>query len=212
MTRQRVRLRFRKDGDLRLISHRDLVRVFERLFRRAGLQLGLSAGFHPKPRMSFPSALGLGICGAREVMEFELAEDAETEGIAERLAGQAPPGLGIEELQLRDRRDPKPRIRWTWYELPIPADRRKVLQTRIVQLNEQSSYWIEREGRSAPLDLRALLGHLQLHGGVLRFRLRADGPAGVRPRELLAALGVADLEHTGAYLTRTSVELAPETE
>ena len=54
MVRQRVRIRFRKQGDLRLIGHRDLVRCLERLFRRAGLPLGMSEGFHPKPRMSFP--------------------------------------------------------------------------------------------------------------------------------------------------------------
>ncbi|HBO42708.1 MAG TPA: hypothetical protein DD670_01970 [Planctomycetaceae bacterium] len=61
--RQRVRIRFSKQGDLRLIGHRDLVRVMERLFRRAELPLGMSQGFHPKPRMSFPTALALGIGG-----------------------------------------------------------------------------------------------------------------------------------------------------
>ena len=35
---QRVRIRFRKEGDLRLISHRDLLRLFERLFRRGKLR------------------------------------------------------------------------------------------------------------------------------------------------------------------------------
>ena len=38
MIRQRVRIRFRKEEDLRWISHRDLIRVFERLFRRADLE------------------------------------------------------------------------------------------------------------------------------------------------------------------------------
>ena len=61
--RQRVRIRFRKSGDLRLIGHRDLVRAWERAFRRAALPLGMSEGFHPKPRMSIPAALGLGIEG-----------------------------------------------------------------------------------------------------------------------------------------------------
>ena len=36
MVRQRVRIRFAKQGDLRLIGHRDLMRTWERLFRRAG--------------------------------------------------------------------------------------------------------------------------------------------------------------------------------
>ena len=60
MIRQRVRIRFPKQDDLRLISHRDLMRAWERLFRRAGVALSMSEGFHPKPRMSFPSALAVG--------------------------------------------------------------------------------------------------------------------------------------------------------
>jgi hypothetical protein len=90
MLRQRVRVRFRKQGDLRWISHRDLVRVFERMMRRAGLRLGMSEGFIPKARMTFPSALALGVEGLDEVMEFELAEPLGAEELAQRLADQAP--------------------------------------------------------------------------------------------------------------------------
>jgi len=74
MNRVRVRVRFRKRDDLRWISHHDLARTFERWLRRAGLPLRRSAGFHPKPKLSFPSALALGIAALDEVMEFELSE------------------------------------------------------------------------------------------------------------------------------------------
>ena len=63
MVRQRMRIRFTKQGDLRWLSHRDLMRTWERLFRRAGVPLGMTEGFHPKPRMNFPSALAVGIAG-----------------------------------------------------------------------------------------------------------------------------------------------------
>jgi hypothetical protein len=79
MVRLRVRVRFSKQGDLRLIGHRDLMRCFERLFRRAGLRLRFSEGFHPKPRMTFPLALAVGIEGTDEVMELELAETGKGE-------------------------------------------------------------------------------------------------------------------------------------
>ena len=66
MIRQRARIRFRKEGDLRLIGHRDLVRAVERTLRRAGVQLSMSEGFHPKARLNFPSALSVGITGEDE--------------------------------------------------------------------------------------------------------------------------------------------------
>ena len=50
------------------------MRSLERLFRRAGLSLGMSEGYRPKPRMNFPLALAVGIEGRREVMELELNE------------------------------------------------------------------------------------------------------------------------------------------
>ena len=91
VVRLRVRIRFSKQGDLRFIGHRDLMRCFERLFRRAGLALSFSQGFHPKPRMTFPLALAVGIEGIDEVMEVELAETSRG-GAFRRLAPQAPPG------------------------------------------------------------------------------------------------------------------------
>ena len=89
---QRLRIRFRKEGDLRWISHRDLVRTVERLCRRAELALRMSEGFHPKPKMSFPSALALGIEGRGEVMELELVEPVEPQQLlaATQCAGAAP--------------------------------------------------------------------------------------------------------------------------
>jgi hypothetical protein len=144
-------------------------------------------------------------------MEFELAEPVPAEQLAARIAAQAPPGLVVERVQLLGPRDGKARVEWAWYELPIPAPRCADLQSRISQLSQQSSYWMEREGRSTPVDLRAALGSLELTGGVLRFRLRVASPVSVRPREVLTALAVADLEQDGHHLTRTRVELAPDT-
>ena len=77
----RLRIRFTKCGDVRWISHRDLARVWERLLRRAGLQLAFSQGFHPKPRISFPSALALGIEALDEVVELEVLGIVELEAI-----------------------------------------------------------------------------------------------------------------------------------
>ena len=59
-TRVRYRIRFAKSGLLRWTSHRDLARLWERLVRRAALKLSMTEGFHPKPRIGFPSALALG--------------------------------------------------------------------------------------------------------------------------------------------------------
>lgn len=208
MIRQRVRLRFRKEGDLRFISHRDLVRTFERLFRRAGLELGMSEGFHPKPRMTFPSALGLGIAATDEVMEFELANRPDADDLRERIEQQCPAGLSIKELQLLDEGQKKARIECVGYSIPVPEHRRPEIAEAIDRLKQQETCVIQREGRSGPVDVLAYLDAIELDAGVLRFRLRVGGQSGVRPREMLDVLGLEELESEGLFLTRESVGLA----
>ena len=121
MVRLRVRIRFSKQGDLRLIGHRDLMRCLERLFRRAGLALSFSQGFHPKPRMTFPLALAVGIEGLDEVMELELAEPATAAELLRRLSPQAPPGLVFRAVEVLPEGSRKAHVQSASYEAPIPA-------------------------------------------------------------------------------------------
>src|SRR5579871_5404355 len=85
----KVRLRFRKGGPLRLLSHHDLMRTFERMLRRAALPFRRTQGFHPKPRLVFALSLPLGVVGGDEVVELELDQVLPPEEIHERLARQA---------------------------------------------------------------------------------------------------------------------------
>ena len=75
MVRDKVRIRFRKGGELRLVGHHDLMRCFERMLRRAQLPFHSTEGFNPKPRLIFALSLGLGIVGSEEVVELELDEE-----------------------------------------------------------------------------------------------------------------------------------------
>jgi radical SAM-linked protein len=207
MARQRVRIRFAKLGDLRLIGHRDLMRAWERLFRRAGLTLCMTEGFHPKPKMMFPSALAVGIEGTDESLEIELPEVHDPQRLETLLKSQAPPGLvihGIEPLEAGR----KTKLLGMSFSVPIPAERRAAVAKRVEWLLEQSSYPISRQGRAAPLELRPLLEELGLDDdGDLRFRLRVDAQASARPRDVLEALELADLEASGVVMRRTAVEL-----
>ena len=51
--KDKLRLRFKKASGLRLLSHHDLLRCFERMLRRAALPVHNTQGFHPHPRLVF---------------------------------------------------------------------------------------------------------------------------------------------------------------
>jgi radical SAM-linked protein len=207
LIRQRVRIRFTKQGDLRWLSHRDLMRTWERLFHRAVVPLGMTEGFHPKPRMNFPSALAVGIAGDDEMLEIELSEAWPAERLREAIAGHAPPGLEVNQVEVMPPGSKKAQALRVAFEAPVPAARRGAAVERIAAFLAAASCEIAREGRSAPLDLRPLVEDLSLVDGMLKMRLRVDREGSARPREVLAAVGLEDLELEGCPLTRTEVEI-----
>lgn len=208
MVRHRVRIRFRKEGDLRLVGHRDLLRLLERALRRAKLPVSLSMGFNPRPRMSFPLALALGIAGRREVMDLELAEELSPQDLRERLAAELPPGLEIVSLEpLSERR--KSRAIAVRYELALPQERLAAAEAKVAEFLAQPEcpVWRERSGKRRSLDLRAFVLDLGLRDGGLHLHLRVTPQAAARPEEVLAVLGLRDLLDQGSFLVRTDVEL-----
>ncbi len=212
LMKHRVRIRFGKTGDLRWISHRDLARAFERLFRRSGLELGMSEGFHPKAKLSFPSALALGIGGQDELLDIELAEELPEDEVAQRLRSSAVPGLEIHTVKRLDEKTRKARVERLTYEVPVPPLRRAKARQAITHLLGQTSHLVERAGRNDPIDVRAGLELLEMTETALRFCLSVGSKVSVRPREVLIALGLSDLEDEGFYLTRTAVEISPPSE
>jgi radical SAM-linked protein len=204
-----MRLRFRKEGDLRFIGHRDLLRTLERLFRRAGLKLSHSEGFHPKPRMSFPLALAVGIVGANEVMELDLAEPCTAEQLLAAVEPHCPPGLSFLSAEAVLPGTAKPRVHRVVYEIPIPEEARARVQSTIESWLALDAHPIQRAAGTSPIDIRPLVEELDLARGVLRMMFRIPRQAGIRPRDLLEALHLADLESQGCVLVRTHVELCP---
>ena len=207
MVRLRVRIRFSKQGDLRWIGHRDLMRCCERVFRRAGLTLSFSEGYHPKPRMTFPLALAVGIEGVDEVMEIELAERYTAEELMRRLSPHAPRGLLFQTIEVLPDSERKARVQSVSYRAPIPSPCQAALGERIERLLAAATWPIERTRGRAPIDLRPLVLELALVEGVLDMRLRVERQGSAGPRDVLGALGLADLEQRGVYLCRTAVEV-----
>lgn len=101
---QRFRVRFGKRGDMRLVSHLDLVRLVDRAVRRAAIPVAYTNGFHPSPRISIANALTLGATSDGEILDLELKAVLDMALLREQLAAQFPadiPILSVEEVPLR---------------------------------------------------------------------------------------------------------------
>ncbi|MBI3823584.1 MAG: DUF2344 domain-containing protein [Planctomycetes bacterium] len=207
--RFKYRVRFAKSGDLRLVSHHDLMHVCERLFRRADLTLPVTQGFNPRPRMWFALSLALGVAGLREVLEFELTESLSADEVQRRLRSQAPPGLAILSVVPIETRT-SARIRQAWYRLPLEepiAD----LQSRCTTFLERDEYRIERH-RPHPrrINIRPFVHELHAHPDRLDLALWITSNGAARPEEVINALGLNDLLERGAVIERTDLEVYDE--
>ncbi len=90
---------FEKTGNAVWISHLDLMRVFQRAFKRAGLPLTHTNGFNPRPSVSIALPMSVGIESCCELLDFEL-EGASVPGeeILSRLNEKLIRGVRVKDI------------------------------------------------------------------------------------------------------------------
>jgi radical SAM-linked protein len=210
MVRDKVRIRFHKTGDLRLVSHHDLMRCFERMLRRAGLPFHSTSGFHPKPRLVFALSLPLGIVGSDEVAELELDAMVEPEDVHRRLAAQAPAGLDIVSVRRIDAKAGA-RVQRASYRIILPPVRSQGLPARIAALLDCAECWVERtRPERRRINIRPYLHKFRVHPDALEMDLWITPTGSVRAEEVLDLLELGDVLAAGAVLQRTRLELHDE--
>ena len=91
----KLRVKFIKTDLMKFISHLDLLRLMERALRRAGVKLAFSQGFNPHPKISFATAVPIGLSSEGEYMDIELDESVEMNDFIESVNGQLPQGIKI---------------------------------------------------------------------------------------------------------------------
>ncbi|MDE7298741.1 MAG: TIGR03936 family radical SAM-associated protein, partial [Lachnospiraceae bacterium] len=92
-----VRIKFSKYGAAKFIGHLDIVRYFQKAFRRSGLEVAYSAGFNPHQLLYFAAPLGLGETSDAEYMDAELLSDYPISEIVSRLNAAMAEGFFIQD-------------------------------------------------------------------------------------------------------------------
>lgn len=227
MTGDKFRLRFRKTGELRLLSHLDLTRCAERMLRRAAIPFRSTAGFHPTPRMVFALSLPLGAEGLDEVLEVELTTPRTDDDVLTRLNEHAPTGLEFTSVRTVDMRATAVPRRVV-YTLDVPADRVPAARLIAERLLNQEKVWVDRlKPRPRRLNVRPYLRGIDLisrepaanatgstslvAGSRLTLDLWVTQTGTARADELLKLLGLFDLLDAGVVLARRELEIRDET-
>ncbi|HXZ61226.1 MAG TPA: TIGR03936 family radical SAM-associated protein [Acidimicrobiales bacterium] len=200
--RLRLRLRFTKQGKIRFTSHRDVARMWERALRRSRLPLAYSQGFVPHPLVSFGLALPTGCESLGEYLDVRLEPGALGETpLAElpaTLSPLLPEGIEVTAAALVDEAEGslQQEVASCDWELEVPGVPGEELAERVERLLAAPVLTVrrERKGRQTDDDIRPAVLAMSVTSpdGHLRAEV-ATHPRGVRPADLLAALGTVSV-------------------
>ncbi|MBD2361999.1 TIGR03960 family B12-binding radical SAM protein [Anabaena minutissima FACHB-250] len=205
---QRLRVWFGKQGDMALLSHLDVMRLFDRVVRRASLPVAYTNGFHPSPKIAVASALALGATSSGEIVDFELTESVEVDVFHQKLAQELPPDIPVYRVEQVDLKAPAANklLEQVEYLITIAASSEvtpaqwqgwtEAIKIRDEILWEQTT----KSGKTQIINLRSRLFELELISAknnetestaVLRYvgSCRQDGLL-LRPEQILSMLEI----------------------
>jgi radical SAM-linked protein len=191
----RIRITFSKYGAMQYVGHLDLHRSWERTFRRSGLCLAYSQGFHPQPRLNLACALPLGFTSQCEILDAWLEQDRPTTEVRDAVTNALPPGLEIIDLENVDLHAPalQTQVTSSVYVITL-LDTILDLADRLQKITRAEH--LPRLRRNKSYDLRPLIENIFLlpqdEAGRSRFSVQLaarDGATG-RPEELLDELAI----------------------
>ena len=196
---QRLRLRFHRGEEIKFISHLDIMRLWERALRRAGIPLAYTEGFSPHPRLSLAAPLAVGVTSQGELMDIFGTRLVSPHWFTGAVSQQLPSGIEILEVHQIALSMPslQSQVRYAEYEVEVETEKgREDIELALTSLlSAKSLPWQhQRDTGTRRYDLRALIDDLWLIEWHDRYctmgmRLRCDNSGSGRPEQVAAALG-----------------------
>ena len=195
----RYLLKFEKGGQLRYISHLDLLRLFKRTFKRLGVELVYSRGFNPHPKISLAQPLSLGYTSVGEYLEIETRIPYNEDFLVASVNSALP--YGIKVLDCRPVPDSvkaaASRVRWAAYEIDLPEERRFPTESQLEEFLNQDRILVKKAVKKRKgfkeINIRPMVDELKLAMDddgkqKLTMKIHAGSESNLNPELLLGPL------------------------
>lgn len=177
---ERIRLRFTKTGAMSLLSHLEIIHLFTRAVRRAGIPILYSRGFHPHPKFSFATALSVGVESRAEYMDMEIATGFGAQRTLQALNLALPAGIEIVEARAVPLKSPSLSVMLasTSYRVTLPPALVSGLPSLAEAFLRLESFPYQRvkKGKVTVMDLRRELISLHADGRMLEMTVGRGKP------------------------------------
>ena len=210
---------FEKTGNAIYISHLDLMRLFQRAFKRAGLPLTHTLGYNPRPSVSIALPLSVGVESRCELLDFDLdGETVSCEEIKERLNEALVEGIRVREVYPECRKIGAIAyldcLVFLEYDGGIPDGAEEALEA----LFAKDEIWLEKRNRNGVTqqNIIPMIRKLEIirnsdHVLLLQGRVCCQNPT-LNPMQLVTAIGMQlpELTPSFAYCCRNEIYDAEE--
>ena len=206
-------IRFAKEGYMKYTSHLDMLRLFQRAFKRCDITMAHSQGFNPHPKMGFAQPLSLGYTAADEILEFETVEDFLPVDIKNAVSEIMPQGLIIKSCsRLTDNvKSLAAIVDEAEYTVVFPvkansADYAKILSDYLAQNSIKAYKRQKKTKKMVEVDIRSKIRNIQQVEGenlTLKLVLDCGSTSNLSPEQVISSF----MEFANLGIERYDVEV-----
>ena len=192
------RVQIRKGAELAFLSHLEYVDVFRNALLRSKLPAAYSEGFNPHLKISFATALGVGVTSETEYVDFVLAANIDAEKVMTKLNAQLPTGTEIVRIKKISAKAPAltALVDFARYEIFVPFDEDfSVAELAAKKFNSAQKIFYNRvtPKKSREIEIKVLMAEsvkiAQVEGGLkINFGVKIKQDGTVKPAEILKVL------------------------
>jgi len=181
-----ARVRYTRGPEMRWSGHLDLVRLWERILRRAGIPVSYSQGFHPHAKLGFGPPLPVGLQSDAEYIDISIAEAMTADQVITEINSIVPEGLFADQAVVLEKRPEALAsiVDRLVYAFPTPDS--KQFDDSLKEFMLQDTCIVKRisKGKEKRVDLRQFVNQIDQHDGTTVLHLDAINGATARLDEL----------------------------
>lgn len=184
---RKIRLFYSKQDDARFFGHLELVNIFLRAIRRAGIPVKYSQGFHPMPKVSFDDPLPLGMASLEESFYIMVPGHIAPGDVKDRINSQLTRGLTVFDVQLAPKKNKRAEVRCITYHITLAEGAFE--PQRAAWFQEQPSVMLvkNKKGRVKKIDLKIAVQQINIVSPEqLNLVIRNETGKNVRPADVLS--------------------------
>lgn len=210
----KVRIKFAKDGIMRFIGHLDIMRYFQKAFRRSGIDIQYSKGYSPHQLISFAAPLGVGLTSEGEYMDIVMGECPSSKELVDLINAQMVEGMEIiSAVELPD--DSKNAMsivdtadyRITFREGMAPSFD---LESAVAEFMAQPEIVVTKKTKKSEktMDIKPMIHEFRVEGDSLFMNINTGSTENLRPEQVVSTLYTfknVEFEYFSIYIRRIEI-------